>query len=198
VVYRIIGNGSELSAFPRIAGRQTPHVPENQYLVYHNGDSHLLGLLGVTFIRDNDAMEFANTTGLMERFGDWSHTEGLSRFWGVGKTGGRVCLVLPTLSKDFRSIIVEEAGYLWFIDGYASEPLENQQNNLGEAETTSPGKALNNIAELCLLLAWESLQAGRFDESAQRAHVAARIGHYTHDDILSERASIIEEVALSQ
>lgn len=187
-----------MSVISGIIGRQAPLHAKNQYLVYRSSESRLLGLPSVTFMRDNDAMEFASTTGLIERFGVWSHTEGLSRFWGVGKTGGRVCLVLPTLSKDFRSIIIEEAGYLWFIDGYASEPLENQQNNLGVAETTSPGKALNDIAELCLLLAWESLQAGRFDESAQRAHVAARIGHYTHDDILNQRASVIEEVALSQ
>tara|TARA_R110002124_G_scaffold135753_1_gene298779 strand:+ start:164 stop:595 length:432 start_codon:yes stop_codon:yes gene_type:complete len=135
---------------------------------------------------------------LTERFADWSRSAGHQRFWGVGKTGGRLCLVLPTLDEGFRSIILADAGVLWLIDGYASEPLKNQQHRLGEALTLSPGDALRDIAEWCLLLAWESLQAGEFGPAAQRAHVAARIGHYTADGVLEERGTIIKDAALSQ
>jgi hypothetical protein len=143
-------------------------------------------------------MVFPNDADITGRFSQWSEETGLQRFWGIGKTGNNVCLVLPTLSENFRSVIIEADEVLWLVDGYSSEPLNNNQYELGPADTTSPGDALRDIAEWSLGRAEASFELGKFGVCAQRAHVAARIGHYIADPVLEERSEIIKEAALSQ
>lgn len=134
-------------------------------------------------------------TDLLEAFGLWANRHGVTRFWGVVKTGdGRIALLLPTSSADYSAIVTagpgHNSGSIYLVLGQNTAGAPSIEHLLGRS-SDPPADLLVEAATWLMASARGFTLVDMNVTAYEASHVASRIAHYMHDPVMENEALAI-------